>query len=141
MIRNSSLVLFGLFLTACTTSFNTYNKPANLLFQQKDQNKNQVIHVYRDNKLCLNDDKNRQTCPVGFYIDDFKAGTFYINNKANFYLKPDTYVLKVKSCKTKCATYELKLDVNDQLQGRDFKISIDSQDRPFITQVKAEKTS
>lgn len=88
MIRSGSLVLLSLLLTACGTPLSTYNKPSNLLFQQKDGNSNQVIHVYRDNKLCLNDDKNRQVCPINFYIDDFKAGTFYINNKANYYLNP-----------------------------------------------------
>lgn len=141
MIRSGSLVLLSLLLTACGTPLSTYNKPSNLLFQQKDGNSNQVIHVYRDNKLCLKDDKNRQVCPINFYIDDFKAGTFYINNKANYYLKPDAYVLKVKSCKTECATYVFKLDLNNQLKAPDFKISIDENDKPFITQISTQGVS
>ncbi|MPW44524.1 hypothetical protein [Acinetobacter guerrae] len=141
MIRGGSLILLSLFLTACVTPFNMDNKPSNLLFQKQDNTRNQVIHVFRDNKLCLNDDKNRQNCPVSFYIDDFKAGDFYINNKANFYLKPDVYVIKVKSCKTVCETYELNLNVNNELENRDFTISIDSDDKPFIVQVNAEKVS
>lgn len=141
MIRVNGFIFLSLFLTACAMPFNTYNKPANLLFQKKKDDRNQVIHVYRDNKLCLNDNRNRQTCPVNFYIDDFKAGSFYINNKADFYLKPDVYIIKVKSCKTECSNYQLTLNVNDQLQNRDFKISIDSEDKPFITQIKREETS
>ncbi|MBJ9986805.1 hypothetical protein IAE19_15340 [Acinetobacter sp. S40] len=141
MIRGGGLLVLSLFLTACVTPFNMYSKPSNLLFQKQDNTRNQVIHVFRDNKLCLNDDKSRQNCPVSFYIDDFKAGDFYINNKANFYLKPDAYVIKVKSCRTICETYELKLNVNNQLENRDFTISIDSDDKPFIVQGNTEKLS
>ncbi|MCU4415109.1 hypothetical protein KTH71_13860 [Acinetobacter sp. WU_MDCI_Axc73] len=141
MVRHGGLVLVSLLFTACASPLNVYNKPSNLLFQKKDGNSNQDIHVYRDSKLCLNDDKNRQVCPIDFYIDDFKAGTFYINNKANYYLKPDAYVLKVKSCKTECATYVFKLDLSKQLKVRDFKISMDENDKPFITQISTQGVS
>ncbi|WP_130802065.1 hypothetical protein [Acinetobacter ihumii] len=139
MVRNYSVAVLSLSLAACMTSLSPYSKPSDLLFQKKDTVKTQVIHVSRDNKLCANDNENRQTCPIGFFVDDFKAGNFYINNQADFYLKPDSYVIKVKSCKTKCETYQLKINLHDPYQNKNFKISIDSNDKPFITQVNTKK--
>ena len=67
-------------LSACTTlkNQNKYDKPLNLLFINKELN-SIPLQVQRDERLCDDDKAHDQNCPIKFYIDDFKAGDFYIN--------------------------------------------------------------
>lgn len=120
-------------LSACVnTTQKPYQAPSNLLFQNASDKNNQQIKVQRDNKLCAEDTAEKQNCPIDFYIDDFKAGTYFINNKATYNLKSDVYNFKVKNCTDKCSTYEIDVKVDDQLQHRDFILSVDDQGKPFI---------
>lgn len=120
-------------LSACVHSpQNAYQSPSNLLFQTASEKNNQKINVQRDNKLCAEDSVEKQNCPIDFYIDDFKSGTYFINNKATYNLKPDTYNFKVKNCTDKCSTYDVNLKVDDQLENRDLILSVDTQGKPFI---------
>ncbi|WP_252053648.1 hypothetical protein [Acinetobacter silvestris] len=121
-----------IFLTACTTTPN-YKKPANLLFQEKSAEKNQVIRVVRDQKLCADDSISKQNCPIDFYIDSIQAGNFYVNNSAQYNLKSETYNFKVKNCTTNsCQSCDVDLSV-DQLVDRNFILSVDTQGKPFIS--------
>lgn len=120
-------------LTACSSAVKNYAQPSNLLFQNKDINTN-TIYVERDDKLCGNDTLEQQNCPTSFYIDDFKAGDFYINNHAQYELKENTYTLKVKNCTKECATHEIKYTVNQNLTNRKLTLSIDQNGLPFIIQ-------
>lgn len=120
-------------LSACVyTPEKSYQSPSNLLFQSTSEKNNQKINVQRDDKLCAGDTAEKQNCPIDFYIDDFKSGTYFINNKATYNLQPNTYNLKVKNCTDKCSTFELNVKVDDQLQNRDFILSVDNEGKPFI---------
>lgn len=95
MLRLSLLaVVASLGVAACTSS--PYTKPSDLRFQKKTQENNQPITLKRDEKLCSGDTAEQQNCPIEFYIDSIKAGNFYINNSAQYALKPETYNFKVK---------------------------------------------
>ncbi|ENV33831.1 hypothetical protein [Acinetobacter gerneri] len=120
-------------LTACSTidSSQKYQKPQHLLFINKEVN-SLPLQVSRDDKLCNDDKKDDQNCPIKFYIDDFKAGDFYINNKITYYLKPNEYSLTVKNCNTKCDIYHTKININDTFQNVTLVLSIDENGKPFI---------
>lgn len=120
-------------LAACSTPNHTqnYEKPKNLLFNNKELNTYPVL-VERDNKLCSNDKKDDQKCPIKFYINDFKAGDFYINNQTTYYLKPNEYLLTVKNCNTKCDTYHTKLNIDNQYKTVNLLLSIDENGKPII---------
>ena len=120
-------------LSACSSAVKDYSKPNNLLFQKKEIGTH-TIFVERDSKLCSEDTLNKQKCFTSFYIDDFKAGDFYINNQAQYQLKENEYVLKVKNCNKECATTEFKYLVNDQLSNRKLILSVDDNGLPFIIQ-------
>lgn len=90
------------------------------------------IHVQRDNKLCEGDEASNQTCATKFYIDDFKAGDFYINNTADFYLKENQYEFSVKNCKTDCQINTVKFCVNEKLINNQLLLSIDNNGKPVI---------
>ena len=125
-------------LSACST-FNTtqkFDKPENLLFINKEID-SLPLQVQRDEKLCENEKKDDQTCPIKFYINDFKAGDFYTNNTATYYLKPAEYVLTVKNCKEKCDTFHTKINVVNELPNVNLILSIDHEGRPFITNKKS----
>ncbi|MDM1758550.1 hypothetical protein HX127_13480 [Acinetobacter sp. 256-1] len=125
-------------LSACTqlTTVSEKNKPKNLSFINKELN-TKPIHVQRDEKLCDEEKENNKDCPIKFYIDDFKAGDFYINNTTTYYLKPNEYVLSVKNCKEECKTYHTKLVINNQFQSVNIILSLDNKDRPFIINKKS----
>ncbi len=72
------------------------------------------IHVQRDEKLCADDQAKNQKCATKLYIDEFKAGDFYINNSADFYLKEGEYQFKVKNCTTHCKNYSVSYCVNEK---------------------------
>ena len=131
MLKIISVSAVAIILTACSMSSN-YKRSVNLLFQEKSAEKNQVIHVKRDKKLCGEDSAKQQECPISFYVDDFKAGTFYINNQANYNLYPNTYTLKVKNCTTKCDSHEIDIKIDDELTNREFILSVDKDGKPFI---------
>ena len=75
---------------------------------------------------------NNQDCPIKLYIDDFKSGIFYINNKATYYLKPNDHILKVKNCINEYTNNELKTDYKDQLKDVTFILSFDNESNPII---------
>lgn len=120
-------------VTACSLfpQKTDYSKPQNLLFQNNiiDTFK---IHVQRDDKLCGDDTLDQQDCQIKFYIDDFKAGDFYINNQSNYYLKENKYTLSVKNCTTDCQVNKVDFCVNNQLKDTDLILSIDNNGKPFI---------
>lgn len=125
-----------IFLTGCSlfNASKNHNEPKNLIFQ--NNNLEQKITVKRDSKLCQDETKSNQNCEVYFYIDNFKAGDFYINNKANFYLNPNKYTLKVKNCKTECYSNELVINLEKNTVNLNYIISLDEQEKPYIYQVK-----
>lgn len=139
MLRVIAAILCTSSLISCATFKSHYQQPTHLLFQDKTSEKNQMIQVKRDSKLCADDTAELQNCPVNFYIDDYKAGEFYINNQAQYYLHPNTYTLKVKNCTTECRINELQVDLTTELQNREFVISVDENALPFLTQPEAEQ--
>lgn len=134
MIRHSLLCLSMIASLSACSSFQTqsnFKKPKNLLFNNKQLN-TFPIHVQRDERLCKDDQKNDQKCPIKFYIDDFKAGDFYINNTATYYLKSNEYVLTVKNCKEQCKIYHTKINIGEQYNNAKLILSIDHEGKPFI---------
>jgi outer membrane protein OmpA-like peptidoglycan-associated protein len=132
MLRFSLLaVVASLGVVACTSS--PYTKPSDLRFQKKTQENNQVIKIKRDGKLCAGDTVKQQNCPINFYIDNIKAGSFYVNNSAKYDLKSETYNLKVKNCTvdSECQSCDVDLAVG-QATNNDFVLSVDSAGKPFI---------
>ncbi|AZN67306.1 OmpA family protein [Acinetobacter haemolyticus] len=132
MLKLSLLaVAISLGLVACAS--NPYSKPLNLRFQEKKQENNQVINVKRDDKLCADDTAEAQNCPINFYIDSVQAGSFYINNAAKYYLKPETYNFKVKNCTTtnECQSCDIDLRMG-HLVDPNFTLSVDDAGKPFI---------
>jgi OmpA-OmpF porin, OOP family len=126
-----NVLLCCLGMSACTT-FNPYNQPENLRFQKKTIDKTQLLHVKRDQKLCASDTADKQDCPIDFYIDDIKSGTFYINNSVNYHLKSESYNFKVKNCNADtCQSCDVDLNA-EKLASREFTLSVDSEGKPFI---------
>lgn len=138
MIKYSLLsAIMVVALSACST-FSTqqiFNQPNNLLFNNKKLN-TLPISVQRDERLCEDDKPDDQKCPIKFYIDDFKAGDFYINNTTTYYLKPNEYELTVKNCKEECKTSHIKINVGEHLPLVTLILSIDHEGKPFIINKK-----
>lgn len=133
MLRLSILtVVTSLGMMACTS--NPYSQPSNLRFQEKKQENNQIIHVKRDGKLCADDTADAQNCPINFYIDSIQAGSFYINNTAQYRLKPETYNFKVKNCTAGTDCQSCDVDIRpEHLTDREFILSVDDTGKPFIS--------
>lgn len=131
MFKLSLLVVgVSLGITACATQ--QYSTPKDLRFQDNSNGRNQVLHVERDEKLCNDDTLENQKCPINLYIDNFLAGSFYANNRATYYLKPELYSFKVKNCTTEeCKTCDIDIRV-DQLTDRKFTLTVDALGKPFI---------
>lgn len=125
-------VVVSMGVTACVS--NQYLQPTDLRFQKKTQENNQVITLKRDGTLCAEDTAEQQNCPINFYIDNIQAGSFYINNSAQYYLKPENYNFKVKNCTTgtDCQSCDVDLAV-DQLANNNFMLSVDGKGKPFIS--------
>lgn len=118
-------------LTACVSSH--YSQPSNLRFQEKKQENTQTVNVKRDDKLCEGDTKEKQNCPIDFYIDSIQAGRFYINNSAQYHLKPENYNFKVKNCtEQECVSCDVDVSTNN-LDERNFLLSVNDEGRPFIS--------
>ncbi|HJF27126.1 MAG TPA: OmpA family protein [Acinetobacter lwoffii] len=117
-------------LAACTSS--PFKHPTDLRFQEKKPANTQTLTVKRDGILCAEDTEEKQDCPIELYIDNFKSGTFYINNSAHYYLKPETYNFKVKNCTTdECKSCDV--DLNPQkLANNHFTLTVDESGHPFI---------
>ena len=132
MLRLSLLaVVASLGVVACTSS--PYTKPSDLRFQKKTQENNQPIVLKRDEKLCGGDTAEQQNCPIEFYIDSIKAGNFYINNSAQYALKPESYNFKVKNCtEESCQSCDVDFAVG-QLNNNEFVLSVDNAGKPFIS--------
>lgn len=139
MSRLSLLVVgVALGLHGCSTS--QYSKPNNLLFQDQKIENSSRITVQRDEQLCADDTIDKQNCPISFYIDNFKAGDFYINNQANYYLKPEQYNFKVKNCtENSCQSCEVEINTTNGA-GNNFTLSVDGKGFPFILE-NGEKLS
>ena len=134
MLNKLLLVVFStLVLSACNTINleNKYQKPENLLYQN-NKLAYKTITVQRDNKLCKDDTPDSQDCPISLYINDFKAGDFYINNTAKFHLKKDKYILKVKNCLNNCSNSEVKINLKEQLKNVTYILSVDHEQKPII---------
>lgn len=126
----SSIALITLGLTACVSQ--SYSKPQDLKFQQQAKGNNVVLNVQRDGKLCDGEQADQQNCPINFYIDNIQAGRFYINNSANFHLKPESYNFKVKNCnENSCQSCEVDLAPH-ALQQLKLQLSVDGSGRPLI---------
>lgn len=116
-------------LTACAS--NPYQKTTDLQFQKKSENRNQVIEVIRDANLCSGDHADQQDCPISFYIDNIKSGTFYVNNSAQFNLMSERYNLKVKNCTDQCFSCETEIDLKDD-SARQFLLTVNEKGQPLI---------
>lgn len=131
MFRYSFLGIFvSLGMIGCATA--QYSQPSDLRFQKEQAKYIQKIQIKRDAVLCADDTTEQQKCPIELYIDNFKSGTFYINNSAHYYLKPETYNFKVKNCTTdECKSCDV--DLNPQkLENNHFTLSVDGNGHPFI---------
>lgn len=124
------LIISSFGLTACVS--NHFKYPSDLRFQDKKSGNSQSISVKRDKILCAGDTEESQNCPIHFYIDSIKAGSFYINNSANYNLKSEAYNFKVKNCTTtSCQSCDVNLNV-EQLVSSEFLLSVDAMGKPFI---------
>ena len=134
-----SLLCIGLVasISACSSleTHNKFSEPRNLLFINKDLNTT-PLQVERDERLCDDEKTDDQNCPIKFFIDDFKAGEFYINNSTTYYLKPNEYELTVKNCKEKCDIYHTKVMVGDNMPPIKIVLSLDKNGKPIITNQK-----
>lgn len=139
MIKRSLIGLSMIIgLSACSTLApqQKFNKPDNLLFNNKELN-TLPLNVQRDERLCEDDKADDQKCPIKFYIDDFKAGDFYINNTTTYYLKPNEYELTVKNCKEECKVFHTKINISEQLPTTNLVLSVDHDGKPFIINKKS----
>ncbi|MGK9155822.1 hypothetical protein [Acinetobacter radioresistens] len=127
-----SLPVLLVFLTACSNSEIKYKEPTNLLFQNSNQKGTISIHIQRDNKLCSDDTIYKQNCPINLYINDFKAGTYYIENAATYYLEPGVHNLKAKNCIDKCLSDKLNININNSNKDQTFILSVDEEGKPLI---------
>ncbi|NHC04985.1 OmpA family protein [Acinetobacter sp. 187] len=116
-------------LAACSS--NPYSQPNDLKFQSSSNGKKQNLTVIRDEKLCFNESYEDQRCPIKFYVDDIKAGEFFINNSAKLILKPETYNFKAKNCTDECTVCETEVDVSE-VKDNVLHLSVDDSGRPII---------
>lgn len=127
----TTLIISAFGLTACVS--NPYTHPSDLRFQDDKSEKNQMISVKRDEVLCAEDTRDVQKCPIEFYIDSIKAGSFYVNNSANYQLKPESYNFKVKNCtENSCQSCDVDLAIGS-LENNQFVLSVDNTGKPFIS--------
>ena len=139
MLKRSLLCLsLILGLSACASMQNTkdFEKPTHLLFTDKEIN-SLPVQVKRDERLCDDEKADDQNCPIKFFIDDFKAGEFYIHNATTYYLKPNEYELTVKNCKGNCVTYHTKIQIDEKLPLVNLVLSVDENGKPFIINKKS----
>ena len=139
MLKRSLLCLsLVLGLSACSSIQHkaTFEKPTHLLFIDKEIN-SLPVQVQRDERLCDGDKADDQNCPIKFFIDDFKAGEFYIHNTTTYYLKPNEYTLTVKNCKENCVTNHTKIQIDEKLPLVTLVLSIDENGKPFIINKKS----
>ena len=126
-----AVVVLYLGVTACVS--NQYSKPSDLRFQEVKPDHSQLLNVTRDGFLCANDTEGNQNCSIEFYIDSIKAGNFYINNSAQYSLKPETYNFKVKNCtETSCQSCDIDLNVGT-LVSNELVLSVHADGKPFIS--------
>lgn len=114
-----------------TTNAKSYEKPKKLLFQNNKIGY-KTLNIQRDSKLCKDEDLKDQNCPIDLYIDDFKAGIFYINNKAKYHLNQDEHILLAKNCLNNCSNNELKINLKNELKNVTYILSIDQNSNPII---------
>lgn len=133
MYKTFATIALSASLVACSTfpGVNKYAKPDNLLFQINTIDAYK-IHVQRDEKLCADDQAKNQKCATKLYIDDFKAGDFYINNSADFYLKEGKYQFKVKNCTNHCENYSVSYCVNEKSLLNNLLLTVDNNGKPII---------
>lgn len=112
-------------------SSNPYLHPSNLKFQETTNGKKQHLTLIRDEKLCLEETYEDQNCPIKFYVDNIKAGEFFINNKAILNLKPESYNFKAKNCTDECMVCETEIDVSE-VKENVLHLSVDDSGRPII---------
>lgn len=127
------LILLGVSLgvSACTSTM--YSKPSELRFQEMKSGYSKSLNVTRDGLLCADDIEGNQNCPIEFYIDSIKAGNFYINNSAQYSLKPETYNFKVKNCaEASCQSCDIDLNVG-KLASNELVLSVKADGKPFIS--------
>jgi len=135
-LRYLVLALAGIGLTACVSP-SQFSKPQDLRFQNKTTDRTQILNVTRDHKLCGDETADDQNCPIDFYIDDIKSGRFYIDNAAQYRLKPEEYNLKVKNCTDECTVCETDIRLTD-IQDRNIVLSIDANGLPLMLNSKNE---
>lgn len=133
MIKKALLTVLTLSALAACTSTQNFSKPTALLFQ-KNTAETVQISVQRDAKLCQDEQEKDQNCPIHFYINDFKSGDFYVNNQANYYLKPNDYKFTVKNCKAECTTSEVNVKVAEDMLDKQFILTLDNEEKPLIIQ-------
>lgn len=121
------LPIFG--LVACVSTPNS--TPNHLRFQHEIHGRSASITVIRDEKLCADDTKEKQDCPIQFFIDDINSGHFYINNKTNYYLKDENYKFTVKNCTDECSICETELKPSELTQ-KTIRLTVDDQGLPLI---------
>lgn len=125
-----SVFFVSIVLVGC--AFNKYSQPSNLMFQHKSQTMSQSLVVTRDGVLCKNETESEQSCPVDLYIDNFKVGSFFANNNAQFFIQNQLHNIKLKNCTTdSCKSCELDLNSSD-LQSKELIISLDENERPYF---------
>ncbi|WP_257219774.1 MULTISPECIES: hypothetical protein [unclassified Acinetobacter] len=123
------LVLICMGGTACVSN---YRHPSELRFQEMKAGYSTLLNVTRDGFLCADDTEGNQNCPIEFYIDSIKAGNFYINNSAQYSLKPETYNFKVKNCtEASCQSCDIDLNVG-KLASNELVLSVKADGMPFI---------
>ena len=126
------MVMLSLGLVGCVSQ--PYLKPEALKFQEHAKNNTVVLNVQRDAKLCAGETADRQDCAIQFYIDSIQAGRFYINNTAQYYLKPENYNFKVKNCNAdSCQSCDVDLSAAE-LQNASLMLSLDENGKPLIQQ-------
>lgn len=126
-----TLLSVSLGVSACSSM--VCSKPPELRFQEMKSGYSQLLNVTRDGILCAEDTEGNQNCSIEFYIDSIKAGNFYINNSAQYALKPETYNFKVKNCtEESCQSCDVDLNVG-KLTSNEFVLSVNTNGKPFIS--------
>jgi len=118
-------------LIACVS--NQYPPVGTDHFQKKINKNSKEISIIRDSRLCAGDTTDKQNCPIDFYIDSIKSGSFYINDEKNYYLKSENYNFKVKNCtEDSCQSCDIDIPVSN-FQDNQFLLSVDDSGKPFIS--------
>ena len=91
-----------------------------------------LINIERDRKISDNSKLTEDSCPIDFYINDQRVGSYLVNEQQEYYLSPGSYSFRVENCLGQKSIYDMDLHVSGGEYYQDYILSVDVKGKPFI---------